>query len=221
MINVEKMKLITLSAKARCGKDTTANYLTKRLPKSKSLAFASSMKDSIASTFSDYISREDVFGTGVDRNSYEIPITSPELKKRITQVFEGFYYDTGHVDWSVVSNRGLTIRKLMQAIGTDIGVNQLCRDMWVNEFSYELTNIEKIGNCRVVIVTDCRQEHEMAFLRQQKSVVIHIMRETGLEDNHVTEKGLPVLEGDFVVDNNSTLENLYLQLDGIIEQLKL
>lgn len=215
------MKLITLSAKARCGKDTTANYLNKRLRSSTSLAFATPMKDSIAREFSGYISREDVFGTGVDRNSYEITISSPELKKRITRVFEGFYYNTEHVDWSVVSNKGLTIRKLMQAIGTDIGVNQISKDMWVNEFSDTLIDIENRYDYRVVIVTDCRQEHEMNFLRKQNSVVIHIIRETGLEDNHITEKGLPVLGGDFVVDNNSTLEDLYRQLDGILEQLKL
>jgi len=214
------MNIITLSAKARCGKDTAAQYILDKLPGSTSYALAAVFKESIATEFAEYLSRDDVFGYGVDRNSFIIYIERSELIESVERIFEGFGYrmDELNIDWSVVGdNNGWTIRKLMQTIGTDIGVNQIDTNIWLKEFEKSMFNLEEAYD--TVVMVDCRQTHEIEFVRERGGSVIHILRDTGLTDDHITEQGLPVEHGDFVVENNGTIQEFFENLDSVLKQI--
>jgi hypothetical protein len=199
------MNIITLSAKARCGKDTAAQYILDKLPGSTSYALAACFKESIANEFSDFLTRDDVFGYGVER---------------VERIYEAFGYrmDELDIDWSVVDdNNGWTIRRIMQVVGTDVGVNQIDTNIWLKEFEKAMFSLEEAYD--TVVMVDCRQTHEIEFVRERGGSVIHILRETGLTDDHITEQGLPVENGDFVVDNNGTLPEFFEKLDSVLEQI--
>lgn len=214
------MNIITLSAKARCGKDTAASYILDRLPNSTSYALAACFKESIANHFSDFLSRDDVFGFGVDRNSYMIYIERNDFIERVERIYEDFGYRTDDlgIDWTVIDdNNGWTIRRIMQVVGTDIGVNQIDTNIWLKEFEKAMFSLEQIYD--TVVMVDCRQTHEIEFVRERGGSVIHILRDTGLTDDHITEQGLPVEDGDFVVENNGTLPEFFEKLDSVLERL--
>jgi hypothetical protein len=221
------MRLITISAKARCGKDTAAQYLLSRYPRSTAYALAACFKESISNHFSEYLTYDDVFGYGVDRNSYLIYIDREEFIDLTKKVFADFGYnldefsDDGEcidIDWSVINDdNGWTIRRMMQTIGTDIGVNQIDTNIWLKEFEKELFKIEPIYD--TVVMTDCRQIHEIEFIRNRNGHVLHVLRDTGLDDDHITERGLPIEDEDFVIENDGTLDDFYRKLDQFIQQL--
>ena len=212
------MNIITLSAKARCGKDTAAQYLLDNLENSTSYALAACFKESIAMHFSEYLTRDDVFGYGVDRNSYIIYIDRSDFIDMVERVFEDFGYHLEDIDWTVVDdNNGWTIRRIMQTIGTDIGVNQIDTNIWLKEFEKAMFSLEEVYD--TVVMVDCRQTHEIEFVRERGGSVIHILRDTGLTDDHITEQGLPIENGDFVIENNGSLDEFYQKLDAVLQQL--
>lgn len=215
------MNIITLSAKARCGKDTAAQYILDHVENSTSYALAACFKESIANHFAEYLSRDDVFGYGVDRNSYMIYIDRQEFIETTKDLFLDFGYDLDldySIDWDCIDeNNGWTIRRMMQAIGTDIGVNQIDTNIWLKEFEKAMFTLAETYD--TVVMVDCRQTHEIEFVRDRGGVVIHILRDTGLVDSHITEQGLPVEYGDHVVENNGSLAEFYDKLGLIIDTL--
>lgn len=215
------MNIITLSAKARCGKDTAADHILKTIPNSVSYALAAAFKESIAKHFSAYMSREDVFGTGVDRNSFIIYIDTPDFEEGVYNVFADFGYDLNKydIDLTRYDFNGWTIRRLMQVIGTDIGVNKIDSHIWLKVFEADLFRMGQFHD--TVVVTDCRQPHEIEFLRNLGSTVIHIHRNTGLSDSHITERGLEPIDGEFVIDNNGTLNDLFDRLNWALSTISL
>ncbi|MNT55139.1 hypothetical protein D3C72_1923530 [compost metagenome] len=105
----------------------------------------------------------------------------------------------------------------MQTVGTDIGVNQIDTNIWLKEFEKAMFSLEEAYD--TVVMVDCRQTHEIEFVRERGGSVIHILRDTGLTDDHITEQGLPVENGDFVVDNNGTLPEFFEKLDSVLSQI--
>lgn len=217
------MNLIALSAKARCGKDTAASFIRDyQHLNATTFALAATFKEAIAKHFSDLFTHADVFGTGVDRNTAEFFIEEEDFIKRVKSIFLDYGYDLDEkkIDWQGVYANGQvwTIRRIMQYVGTDVGCNQVDLMVWVKILDTELFKLDKVYD--TVIITDCRQDHEMSYMRTLGANVLHIIRDTGLEDSHSTEKGLPVLEGDYVIDNNGTLQEFYVELDKYVNTLK-
>ena len=215
------MNLISLSAKARCGKDTAADYIRGHSHlNATTYALASPFKESIASHFADIFTHADVFGTGVDRNTHIFYIDGEEVKRRVKHIFLDFGYDLD--DYNIVwphqfDSQSWTIREIMQIVGTDIGCNQVDQMIWVKLLDEKLFNIEKLYD--TVIITDCRQDHEMSHMRNLGAKVLHIHRDTGIQDTHSTEAGLPVADGDWVIENNGTLDEYYEALDSFIASI--
>lgn len=132
-----------------------------------------------------------------------IELRKPELKKFHTQAWnliEDFTMcDTPHMVWSV--------RTLMQTFGTDVGVNT-DKIIWMRFLAD--VYIEAIRDNITLIVTDCRQDHEMEIMRRMGALVMHIDRPGYSDvviDNHVTEKGLNREPGDIILSNDDTLES--------------
>lgn len=215
------MHIITLSAKARCGKDTAANHLLKTIPNSTSYALAAPFKESMAKHFASYMSRDDIFGNGVDRNSFIIYIDTPDFEEAVYNIFKDFGYnlDDYNIDLTRYDFNGWTIRRLMQVIGTDIGCDLVDRHIWLKVFEQDLFRIGQFHD--TVVVTDCRQPHEIEFLRKLGSTVIHLNRDTGLRDTHITEQGLTPVNGEFVIDNNGTLQELYNKLEWVLKTIEI
>ena len=93
-------------------------------------------------------------------------------------------------------------------------------DYWLKKI------LEQNGN---IIVTDVRVPHEYEIFKNAGAIAIRVeaSRETRLSrgelvgEDDITEVGLDNIENwDYIVNNNSTYENLHNQVMQIIEQLK-
>lgn len=108
-----------------------------------------------------------------------------------------------------------TPRRLMQLIGTDLVCDCVSPEVWT---MLALKRIITTATKEHVVIPDCRQEHEYKYLRNLGAKFIFIERDTGMVDNHSTEKGLQPKEGDVTILNNGTLEDLETQLLDIINE---
>ena len=93
-------------------------------------------------------------------------------------------------------------------------------DYWLNKI------IEQDGN---IIVTDVRVPHEYEVFKKAGAIAIRVeaSRETRLTrgeligETDVTETGLDnIKDWDYIIDNNADYENLKIQVEKIINELK-
>lgn len=93
-------------------------------------------------------------------------------------------------------------------------------DYWLKKI------LEQDGN---IIVTDVRVPHEYEIFKKAGAITIRVeaFRETRLKrgelvgENDITETGLDnIKDWDFIIDNNSSYENLQKQVFAVIDNLK-
>lgn len=230
--------IVAISAKKRCGKDSAAQFILEQHPDNfKSYALADPIKRALCYGLAvsgvnvvtnglrdvdRYYTMDDLNGiTDVDREEklvvgnfmaehvfdaawQYIVQRKPELRKYNEavkiEIDKLVNDDSMNNEWS--------IRRLMQAFGTDIGVN-VDKIIWIR-FMLDVY-IEALRDNIVLIITDCRQPFEMDMLRKisEDTCVIHIVRKgfsDTVTDAHSTEQGLPIMFDDIVISNNGTLE---------------
>lgn len=190
--------LIALSARKRHGKDTTADYICKQYGCVK-YALASPFKDGLASYLSKYITRENIEGSdGFDREEH-LNIPGDAVVQAYKNILRdhGYFASEYNIEWDTYLNtHWWSIRKLMTTIGTDIGVNQVDKLIWMHPLIQVLSENEN------VVVSDCRQEHEMVLMRKFGAIVMHIINPHITDtDTHITERGLAIIDGDKVIQN--------------------
>lgn len=235
------MKLIFIIGKKRSGKDTTADYISENYSTAK-YQLAGPIKDALAHafkfvpTYAGKITRSQCEGVNYDREQ-NLNLDREEVVRLMVRALyylegslpiPGVYYEKGEVleiterkirdvinsiedEWSV--------RRLMQALGTDLVVNVFDRMYWVKLFS--ITYLDKFsGNFDYFIVPDTRQDHELDAARAMGATVIHVVRPELVYskiDTHITEAGLPILKGDTVITNDGSLEELYEKIEKAIK----
>lgn len=102
-----------------------------------------------------------------------------------------------------------TSRRLMQMFATDVVCNCISPTVWTRML---LSDLLINGKSVDTLITDCRQEHEYKYFRSLGAKFIFIERDTGLNDPHSTEQGLTPQQGDVVILNNGTLDELKSQI---------
>lgn len=184
--------VVLLAGAKLSGKSTVANYLKKKYPNSVELSFARSLKQGCGEFF--------------DLSKEQLDIQ--EEKNKIDE------------RWNV------TPRELFQYVG------DLLRDYLPNmlphikiEHGTILTTIvaNKIKKLNksdnppdLIIISDGRYLDEYLYVKTlPKYISIRILRNTGNKDDHKSEK--ENFEAEYNIDNNSTLENLYKQIDAVVD----
>lgn len=208
--------IIGLTGKKRSGKDTCANYIESLCDEQDKychlMSFADYLKFTLSVNWQNYngvnLSYKDFDGHGIDRE-FKLDMTQDQFEDYMLRCVaylkrKGLKGDTPKIP--IINNNEFTIRKFLQTLGTDIVVS-MDKMYWVNVvFNY----IEKIiPKSHTVIITDCRQVHEIETVRSNNGKVIHIKKNTNKSDNHITEQDLQILEGDIIIENNSSLEDFY------------
>jgi dephospho-CoA kinase len=121
-------------------------------------------------------------------------------------------------------------RKVFQKIG------QLFRefdpDVWVKQLR-KTYNIKRVQGNSNFVITDVRQMNEVEFLKSEGFVIVKVetdeelrlerIKASGddfsLEDlNHETELAVDTLPYDYLVTNNTSLDDLYKQIDFILQE---
>lgn len=102
----------------------------------------------------------------------------------------------------------VSYRKLAATLGTEWGRRMIDPNIWVNILS------SKIGADNVVI-PDVRFENEVDWIKNNGGIIIKIIRDTELVSDHVSEAGVDNSLVDYIIENNGTIEDLYLKLDNV------
>ena len=114
----------------------------------------------------------------------------------------------------------MTYREMLQKVGTDLIRNHLDTDFWVKRAAHTLSIIKD----SLIVIPDVRFENEAAWIRQQGGVIIRLVRsKAGLPDElgrHVSESEIAHNNKDFIVENNSTVEYLYTNIEAIYDFAK-
>lgn len=113
-------------------------------------------------------------------------------------------------------------RKLFQTLGTEWGRHMIDRDMWLTladrQWRQACRNRDFIG----LVISDVRMANEAAWVRSHGGVVVHLERATRERVRpHVSELPLPVLNGDFRLSNDGSIDELFRRVDDLVPLLKM
>lgn len=192
------------------GKDTAADYLV-NFHGFRRESFASSLKDAVASVF------------GWDRQMLEGRTTESRAWREKSDAW-----------WSSRLNRDITPRWILQHWGTEVIRDGFHDDMWIASLE------NKIRTSRDnIVITDCRFPNEIKAIRAQGGKIIWVKRgklpswyevakfaNQGQETFQTTLKHLNIhasetawvgTQFDAEIDNNDSIENLFLQLKNLVQ----
>lgn len=105
---------------------------------------------------------------------------------------------------------GMTVRELLQRLGTDAVRDGLHTNAWVNAL---FADYEQGMNW---IITDCRFPNEYEAVKKRGGIVVRIERGERKQDVHPSESALDDADFDYVIDNNGTLEDLKKKVDFLL-----
>lgn len=187
------------------GKDTAADYLV-NFHEFKRDSFASTLKDAVANVF------------GWDRELLEGRTKHAREWREQIDPWWAERLDMPH----------LTPRWVLQYWGTDLCRNHFHSDIWISSLENKLRK-----SSDHVVITDCRFPNEVSAIRRAGGRVIRIQRgqdpewfefakhfnnkmATEYPNVHPSEYSWAATEFDFVIENNSSIENLYNDLKNLV-----
>lgn len=211
------MNTIGILGNIGSGKNTVAQYLATKgcIPTS----FAGPIKDLCTSVF------------GWDRELLEGETDeSREFRESID------------LYWSKKLNiSNFTPRLALQLIGTDVMRNHFDPNIWLNSLEYRVKKLHNQNEC--VVISDCRFKNELELIKRVGGTTILVQRDEKPEwydialaanngdavakhimsrdfsDVHSSEYDWIGCDIDFTINNNGTLEELYANVDEVIDKL--
>jgi hypothetical protein len=121
-------------------------------------------------------------------------------------------HDMEHDKEQIVPALGISYRVILQTLGTEWGRN-LHSNIWLLCAGHSVLTCESDH----IVFDDVRFGNEADFIRSNGGLVIHLMRVTGLLDDHASESGIAIQPGDAIVGNNGSLDGLYKRVWRAIE----
>lgn len=106
--------------------------------------------------------------------------------------------------WTFCSNDKHNYRSLLQGLG------DYMRDKNPEVF----IESELYDNPQRCIISDCRMLNEAEAIKKRGGVIVRVIRENaGNNDTHKSEVEIDMIEPDYLVYNNGTIDDLYKSLD--------
>ena len=223
-------RFITLAGKKQVGKDTSAQYIKQILESQEFWEPYSDQWHETAGLRPKYRVHIVHFADALKRACSEIfgiPLEDMETetgKRRSTEVCwpedDSLMYadqagNTPPTAWRPSgSNRFMTVREVLQFVGTELFRTQMDPDIWVKSVYRK-----KYCDNDIVIVADCRFPNEAEFAAKH-GILINVQRDTGLEnDGHASETALDDYSGyHYVIDNNGSFMDLKANLIEILKK---
>jgi len=221
---------ISLSGKKQTGKDTAAGMAIDMLQTAGKrvgvTAFAEVLKNIAIDVLG--LDRDLVYGSNEDKETLTHIIWDnfPEeirFKYSIEKREESVSLDPlmGQHMVPMLRSGPMTIREVLQVMGTDIFREMFEQDIWANSpFRRDWSEYD------VVLITDCRFPNEKRITEEQNGLVVRITRDTGLMDNHTSETILDDVTFDVFYSNEGTIDELrdfmrnLLRQQGLLECLQ-
>jgi hypothetical protein len=125
-----------------------------------------------------------------------------------------------------ISSEILTVRKILKLLGTECVRDIIHPDAWCNALmsEYKPVTYNNPNYYPNFIITDMRFENEYQAVKNRNGICIRIERkkEDYSPKEHVSETSLDhITDWDYVIDNNSTVENLIEQVKNILIKEKI
>jgi hypothetical protein len=195
---MEQMKnLIGISGKIGSGKDTVAAIIQELYPQYQVKKFAGKLKD-IASIL-----------TGIPVEKFEDQeFKKTDLGKEWSYVYPDQYYDDGESVMVCMS-----VRQLLQKLGTDALRDNLHENVWVNALMADFT---KDSNW---IVTDTRFTNEAETIQKNGGILLRVERSTCNLGTHPSETALDNFPFEHVIFNNGSMDDLRNEVKKFLESI--
>lgn len=183
------MTVVGFGCKAQSGKDTAAHYIEDKLPGKAKRVAFADKLKTIAM---------DLFGL-----SYEQCYGPKEVKETIDPRY------------------GLSPREIMQKVGEKM--REIHPSIWVDTvFNSTIPKLQEQGY-ELFIISDVRYPNEGDGIHARGGIIARVDRKdsgTSVGSNHSSETSMDNYEEfDYIVDNNSTLEEYYKSIDQILEDI--
>lgn len=185
--------IIGLNGRKQAGKDTVGAYLVRHYGFERR-AFADLLKKSMAGLFD------------IPVGELEILKNQPEIELRTT--YCGTYAPQGPLI-------RFNFRQLLQRYGEEAHRIVLDPDIWVNYTLPEKDHYDKNN----IVLTDVRYRNEAERVQKLGGFVVYIDRNTGEQDSHGSEQPLPVNLVDYMLNNNGSFDDLYLNIKAMVQHL--
>ena len=212
-------KIIAITGLKGSGKDTTADYILNKEQGWEKDSYAGILKD-IASI---------LFGWDRKMLAGETPL---DRDKR----------EASDLYWSKKLGYDVTPRNMLQRLGTEVFRQHLHPNIWVDALERKIKDHDKN-----IIITDCRFKNEIDMLRANGGKVVRVVREPlpqwfdkvaelnqkgynaagimnlvpEVKDVHLSEwDWIGYDNPDFILYNNGSFEDLYSQVDKMLDILK-
>jgi hypothetical protein len=211
---VEQMKnLIGISGKIGSGKDTVAAMIQELYPQYEVKKFAGKLKD-IASIL-----------TGIPVEKFEDQeFKKTDLGKEWSYVYPDEYYDDGESVMVCMS-----VRQLLQKLGTDALRDNLHENVWVNalmaDYVEKPVNVLEGEGYRLEdtlpnwIITDTRFPNEAKIIEEKGGILLRVERSTCNLGTHPSETALDDFPFEHVIFNNGSMDDLRNEVKKFLESV--
>lgn len=108
---------------------------------------------------------------------------------------------------------GRTARHAMQTLGTEWGRQQIGEDFWIR------LALARVAGLPAVVISDCRFANETAAVKAAGGTIIKIVREGAGGDFHASEAEIDLIEAEYTVVNNTTIQDLQQKVIDIANKL--
>lgn len=122
-------------------------------------------------------------------------------------------YESGEFKDSIDPLTGKTNREVLQTIGSEFR-RLFGDDIWIKTLFYDYVSGD------TWIVTDVRYKNEADAIKKKGGILIRVNRDTGYNDNHISETDLDDYDKfDYVIDNNSSIKELKSKVHDIYNKI--
>lgn len=169
-------------------------------------------------TVADIIKEESGYAWELKAYAYKLKLICSIILNVPVEKFEDREFKQSRLgeEWG-----NITVREMLQKIGTDCMRDGLTENVWTNSLFTEYQKIpykyiNQMDSFRFPnwVVTDVRFPNEAEEIKARGGIIIKVVRPSELEENsesiksHASETSMDDYECDFYLQNNGTLEQL-------------
>jgi len=142
-----------------------------------------------------------------------------EPLKEMVSIITGLPVDTINADKNrFLPEYNMTLRTLMQKVGTDALRNQVHPDIWIHIAN---RRIQQVPENQVVVIPDVRFENEIRYIRENKGIILSVYRpNVGEAMNHESELGqLAIRDVDYEIVNDGSVMDLQRKVFSLMGKM--